>query len=49
MLQWADELDDMWVATGVLLYSSGYRLAGLAGVFAAGLAGVGIGLGVGGF
>jgi hypothetical protein len=47
MLQWADDLDDLLVAAGHIMESAGYRLIGLAGVAAAGLSGVAIGLGVG--
>lgn len=47
MLQWADDLDDLLVAAGHILESTGYRVIGFAGVAAAGLSGIAIGLGVG--
>jgi len=47
MLLWADDLDDLVVAAGQLFEGYGYRLLGLTGLAAAGLAGVAIGLGLG--
>jgi hypothetical protein len=47
LLQWIDELDDLMVAGGQLALAMGYRLAALASLGAAGLAGVGVGLGIG--
>ncbi|HRP87554.1 MAG TPA: hypothetical protein PLS34_08545 [Gammaproteobacteria bacterium] len=47
MLQWADDLDDLLAAGLQLVEAYGYRLLGLAGVAAAGISGIAIGIGVG--
>lgn len=47
MLQWADDLDDLAAAGLQLVEGYGYRLLGLAGVAAAGVAGIALGLNVG--
>lgn len=47
VLQWADDLDDWAGAAGLLAMSLGARLPALAGIAAAGLSGVTIGLGLG--